>query len=122
MANDSPQELPKTILIHYIKSPMYRTAHADGIYGGITPQRNIHMSFWSERTPIPQLIEHEIKPDGFLGNEIIGARIGKTGLVREVDFDVVLSLETAKAMIGWLSEKVMALEAHTLQSKEEKHG
>lgn len=110
MANDSPQDNPKTIVMHYLKSPMFRTVHADGIFGGVTPHQNIHMSFWNERAAIPQIIEHEIKPDGTLGPEIMEARIGKKGIVREVDVDVVLDLATAISLREWLDDKIKNLE------------
>ena len=114
MANDIPQktnkpegqELPSSLLIHYVKSPMYRTVHADGIFGGPSPNLNIHLSFWSERAPIPQLIEHKVNPDGTLGEEVLEGRISKSGLVREVDVDVVMNLTTARALKDWLEEKI----------------
>jgi len=103
-------DTPKTLLIHYLKSPLFRTIHADGLFGGLTPHQNIHMTFWTERAPIPQVIEHVINPDGSLGEEILEARIGKKGLVREIDIDVVFDLSTAIAIRKWLDQKIALLE------------
>lgn len=113
MPNDSPDKgkIPSSILMHYLKSPMFRTIHADGLFGGITPRKNIHMSFWNERSPIPQIIEHKVKPDGTLGEEIIEARIGKNGIVREIDVDVIFDLTTAISIREWLDEKIRMLQS-----------
>ena len=107
--NSAPMGEPPRITIHNIKSPFFRTVHADGLFGGVTPHGYIQMSFWNERAPIPQIIEHEIESNGTLGKEIEASRIGKTGLVREVDVDVIMNLETAIAVKKWLDEKITVL-------------
>lgn len=100
---------------------MFRAIHADGIFGGVTPSENIHMSFWSERNPIPQLIEYQINQDGTLGDEVTGSRIGKTGLVREVDVDVIMDLGTAIALRKWLDEKISILQTAVSQNQTRKN-
>ena len=43
----------KFIRFHYIKNNDYRTFYANGIFGGLTPQKEIHMNFFNERAVIP---------------------------------------------------------------------
>lgn len=95
--------------VHYVKSPMFRTIHADGIFGGVTSHLNIQMSFWNERTPIPQMIELELDENSIIGQEIPDARIAKQGLVREIDANVVIDLDTAIAFRDWLDTKIANL-------------
>ena len=54
------EQPPKTIRYHYIKSNSFRIVHADGVYGGSTPKGYLHLDFFSERFPIPQLVEHSV--------------------------------------------------------------
>lgn len=103
-------EGPDRILFHYLKSPMFRAIHADGLFGGVTPTGNIHAAFFSERNPIPQQIEHPILPDGQLGKEITESRVVRSGLVREVDIDVIFDLDTAVSFRDWLDEKIKILQ------------
>lgn len=86
--------------------------------GGVTPNGNVHISFFNERGPIPQLIEHEIEHDNSLGKEIVEARIGKIGVVREVDTDVIMNLATALAFKDWLDEKINTLQSAVNTQKE----
>ena len=72
------------------------------------------MSFYSERAPIPRKVSHEWQPpepnspDRILGQEI--GRDTKFGLVREVEVEVMVDLEMAKSLLGWLGGKVRTLE------------
>ena len=111
MSEESP---PESVEFHYIKSNGFRVVHADGVWGGPTPRGYITMSFYSERAPIPRRISLELKPpepnspDRTLGQEIV--RDTKNGLVREVEVEVMVDLEMAKSLHGWLGEKVQTLE------------
>jgi hypothetical protein len=62
------------------------------------------MVFYSERSPIPRLVVHELKSDGKLGPE--RSRDVRKGYVREAEVQVVLSPAVAKALIPWLKEKI----------------
>jgi hypothetical protein len=114
MPDDEPkadeQERDAKIEFHYIKSNYFRVVHADGVWGGATSNLNIHMSFFSERGPIPQRIVHAIEPRGVLGGEIAEERISRKGVVREVEVDVVLNLEMAVSLRKWLDDKIKNLQ------------
>lgn len=100
------------VRFHYIKSNAYRVVHADGVVGGPTPSGLVHVSFFSERLPIPTVVDHAVSDigggRGTLGNEI--AREGKKGVVREVEVGVVMTLDTAKLLRAWLDDNITRLE------------
>ena len=94
---------------HYIKSNFFRVVHASGVHGGISPKGEFQMAFFNERTPIPQRVYHDIQiKDGVasLGPEIESERVGKDGVIREVDVEVLMSRETAKVVHTWLGERL----------------
>lgn len=99
---------PKSIEFHYLKSPDFKTVHADGAFGGPTPQGGIFVSFYLERPVIPQRIKFSIENDGRLQTEM--HREGKAGMVREVDCGITMSLSTAKSLREWLSGQIDLIE------------
>lgn len=103
------KEEPSTVVnIDYIKSPMYRVVHADGVWGGITPRGLISMSFWNTRGPIPTRIVQEVGPGGEMGSEV--RRESRDAIVREVDVGVILDVEIAKTIRNWLDDKIKIAE------------
>lgn len=98
----------RTITFHHIKSNLFRVIHADGVWGGVTPNLNIQMAFYSERNAIPQSVKQEFGEYGLPG-EIIDT-VGKEGIVREFDTSVVVNLEVAKAFHDWLGKKIAQAE------------
>jgi hypothetical protein len=94
------------IEFYFEKSHFFRVVHVDGVVGGLSPDnRLIHMSVFSERAPVPKKTVHSII-DGVLGREILERREGKPGAFREVEVDLVLSLDTAVALRTWLDDKI----------------
>lgn len=102
-----------TLDVHYIKNNDFKTVLATGIIGGITPNGLIDMNFFIDRIPIPQKVTHSLS-GGSLGTEI--RKDSKKGIIREVNFGVVLDFTTAKSMLEWLDTKVKELES--LKQKE----
>jgi len=76
--------------------------------GGITPTGNIHIGFYSERPAFPQSILQGLNADGSLGAII--AEDGKDGIVRELDFDAILSRDVAQALYDWLGDHLAKLD------------
>jgi hypothetical protein len=99
-----PIEQPR-VRFHYIKSPEFRTIHADGGIGGPTPGGQFHLALYAERFPIPTLTEHEARPEG-PGPEIREARVARDGIVRELQVDVVFDYRTAQSLLKWLQERI----------------
>lgn len=104
---------------HFLKSNQYRTVHADGAFGGLTPRGYIDVNFFSERKPIPNFTSHELGADGTVGPENTAERISKDGIIREVEVGVILDLEGARSLIKWLADKVNTLEALTNSKKDD---
>ena len=106
-------DAPTTVCFHYLKSNAYRVIHADGVVGGPTPSGFLHMSLFSERLPIPTVIDYALTDVGggrkTLGDEV--ARDGKQGVVREVDVGIVMSIDMAKELHAWLDSNIKRLEA-----------
>lgn len=102
---------------HYIKSPHFKSFLASGAYGGIGPNGLINMSFYIERTPIPQKLVFEVK-DGLPGNEIVEERIGKGGFIREIDCNIMIDLNTAINLREWLDSNIKTLETVIKAAKE----
>ncbi|MBP6821402.1 MAG: hypothetical protein KA368_07650 [Acidobacteria bacterium] len=103
-STDTVSSESRAITFHHIKSNLFRVIHADGVWGGVTPNLNIQLAFYSERNPIPKSVKQEFGHDGLPG-EIIETD-GRQGIVREFDTSVVLSLEVAKAFHTWLGKKI----------------
>ena len=101
----------KSLSIEYIKSNSFRVIHADGIHGGLSPDLDIHMAIFTERWPFPREIFHAINEDGTLGPEDLTKRKVRKGLVREIDADVIIDVQTAKSIVTWLNEKIMQIDA-----------
>jgi hypothetical protein len=103
-----------SVRYHYIKSNAYRVIHVDGVYGGPTPGRLIYVSFFSERFPIPTVVEHAVKDLGEnrfeLGEEIQSKREGKEGVVREIEVGAVMTLDMAKKLHAWLGQTIEEIE------------
>ena len=103
------QQIPEKLVFHFIKSNFFRVIHADGVHGGVTPRGLIHMAFFSERSPLPQRTSLPFnKADGTAsGMEV--TEVSREGVVREVEADVLMTLETAEAFHNWLSAKIDTL-------------
>ena len=89
---------------HFIKSELFRVIHADGAWGGVGPHGDtIQMALYSERFPIPRSVDFEIE-DGTIKGE--SNRTGLTGIVREVEIEVIMDLSTATSLKDWLEDKI----------------
>lgn len=108
---DEPK--PDTIAFHFEKVPNYATHHADGVLGGETPSGDIFLSFFVERPPIPKYIEHEVLPDGRLG-DVVGYD-SREGIYREIQTGIVMSRTAALALL----DRLIALLEDETESDEE---
>ena len=104
---------------HFVKSNFFRVIHADGVAGGVSPKGAIQISFFNERAAIPKLTVHKVTLDAnghaIPGEEIVGRREGKEGIVREVETEIVMPLEVAEAFHKWLGTAVDQLKTLTIQ-------
>ncbi|OFW02608.1 MAG: hypothetical protein A3H94_08330 [Acidobacteria bacterium RIFCSPLOWO2_02_FULL_60_20] len=108
---------PSKARFYYIKSNHFRVVCAEGAHGGITPHGSIFAAFYNQRGPIPQITTHQINADGTLGDEIRDARVGKEGVIREVEVGVIMDLQTAERFYQWLGEKINLLREISTEKK-----
>ena len=100
-------KVPAAVDFHFIKAAHFRVVHVDGVWGGVTPSQNIAVGFFSERLPIPTIVQHQLTDGGKLGEEI--ARESKTGIVREMEVELVMNKATAARFLEWFKTKVEEL-------------
>lgn len=100
---------PRSIRFHYIKSGFFRVMHVDGAIGGPTPRGQIHMALFSERNPIPLVVTQTVEADGTVKPEP-SELVVRDGLVREVEADIVLNVDTARSLAKWLSDNADLIE------------
>jgi hypothetical protein len=94
----------------YEKGAYFRVIHADGVIGGISPGTGlVNMSVFSERSPIPKKVVHSVS-HGVVGPEIMEKREIREGLFREVEADLVMSVEVAIALRGWLDDRIKEIQ------------
>jgi hypothetical protein len=107
MSNQNAEQKAEkeTIDFHYQKGNEFRVLHVDGVYGGLSPDGYINMSVYNQRRPIPQKVVHEID-DQELGDEREEERESKEGVVREVEANIVMDVNTAIALRNWIDEKL----------------
>jgi hypothetical protein len=110
----SPQP-PSNVKFHYVKSNFFRVIHSEGVIGGLTPSREIFLSFFNQRAALPRMIEFAISPEGKLGNEL--KREGKEGIVREMEVGVLMNVAAAKDLAEFLLSQVKLLEESEPEKK-----
>jgi len=97
-----PQEVQE-LRTRFKRSKFCRVIHADGAWGSVTPQLNVHMALFSE---------HRALPDGTLiqMDEVGGVKDTPTEdpaiLIREIEADVILSEQAAIALRDWLTGRI----------------
>ncbi len=98
----------------YIKGNYFRVIHVDGVHGGATPNPHyIGMSLFSTRWPIPRQTTYALKKDGILGNELLNERLNRDAIVREIEAEVIMDINTARTMHKWLGDKIKGVDQFT---------
>ena len=110
-----PEE--KELQFHYVKSNFFRVLHVTGAFGGLSPQLFIHMNVFGDRLPLPTLSTQKI--DAIEGRSPEVIKEGKQGVIREVEADIVLDIETAKNLVVWLRDKINQAEMIVKKAIEE---
>lgn len=106
MARKKVAERQATVVqFHYIKSGLFRTVHVSGAIGSVTPSGNIHCALFNERPAIPRITQHEIDESGHLNKDSIVVD-GRDGFVREMEIDLVMSVDSARDLRDWLDQKI----------------
>jgi hypothetical protein len=94
----------------FVKSSACRTIHVDGAFGGLTTSSglNVHASLYSEYPTSPESIVYEITSiEGAQGSLREKGRKGESlAITREIEADLIMSVETARSLGHWLLGKV----------------
>lgn len=107
----SDEKSPLRIRYEYDQTPETRIQYAHGVWGGINPQGEIEMNFYTESDKLPPYSERIIAPDGSFGHELAPYDENLKLIVRTIHSRLILNYHTARAILEWLQEKVETLEA-----------
>ena len=106
LMSETPTRMTGEVDFHFEKGNAFRVIHVDGVIGAITSSSgSLHMTVYSERLPLPQRVVHTVA-DGVLGPELVEKRISRSGLFREMEADLVLSVATAVSLRAWLDDRI----------------
>ena len=107
------------IRFKYSISDNYTPKYINGAYGGITPRGEIVVNFFFERNDMPVSQEYSVTPDGKLGSEMssVPEDVSST-ICRHVETGIILTLNSAKELSGWLNEKIAILEKNGVDPKD----
>ncbi len=84
--------------------------HANGVWYGGDSQQNMHLTFYNERTPIPRKLVLKINEQGLVVGEEEAQRETKAGVVREMEVDIVFSIQAAIEFYKTLGENLKAIQ------------
>ena len=103
---DAPREAK--ISFFNLRSNFYREINADGVFGTVTPNFDIHMTFYNQHSRAPKEQLFQLREDGTLGREISKENEGEIAreIERELEAGVTISIPTAISLIRWLRQKV----------------
>ena len=98
-----PEDQPKDVIrFHHLKAPDFTTKHVDGALASEAIQGGVLLVFFIERYAIPQMVEHELKEDGTVGDVV---KIeGKEGIIREIQTGIILGEDGARNLRDRLNE------------------
>ncbi len=103
-------KFPNRIRYEYEQDANLRLNFAHGVWGGINPQGEIEINFYTESDKIPSFSERIIAPDGSLGHEMVPFDDEVRTITRHVHSRVVLNYHTARAVLEWLEDKIDTLD------------
>jgi hypothetical protein len=98
--------MPSEVAIHFIKGTQFRVAPANGAWFGADPQGNFHLTFYSERTPLPTKIIVKLNENGQFMEEDFSKRESRDGIVREMEVDIVMSIAAAQGVHQLLGQNL----------------
>lgn len=107
------QEVVGEVTARYVQSPYFRVIHGDGVWGGTTPAGFVQMAFYSETFGTPAEIQYKLKRD----HTVEESKVTRKGIKREVEIEIILSVDVAKAIRDWLDDKIAKTEAQLLEAR-----
>ncbi|HEY3852889.1 MAG TPA: hypothetical protein VGO67_00685 [Verrucomicrobiae bacterium] len=112
-APNAPEAAQRTIQlpIHFIKSSHFRVVHACGAWYGGDSERNLHLTFFNERTAIPKKMVLNVNEQGMIVGEDVQLRDSKEGVIREMEVDIIFSVPAAVEFYKTLGDNLKRLNA-----------
>ena len=104
------------VIFEYAKAMGFRSVYADGVTGGLTPSGHIHITFYSERPPLPTRHVYKLNLDGSLGSEIPEQKPSRDPIVRDMQVDVLMTIHAAESLKNWLDQYIRNLKARMSSS------
>ena len=101
---------PLRIRYEYEQDPEARLHYAHGVWGGINPQGEVELNFYTESDKLPLYSERIIAADGSLGHEMAPYDENLKVVTRRIHTKLILNYHTARAVLEWLEDKVDTLE------------
>lgn len=98
------------IRYEYEQNPETRLHYTHGVWGGINPQGEIELNFYTESDKLPPYSERVIAPDGSFGHEMAPHEDNLKIVVRRIHSKLLLNYHTAQAVLEWLQDKIETLE------------
>lgn len=98
------------VLFDFIKGNDFRSLHADGFIGGVTPSGGLHFAVYAERNAIPRRLAYIPKPDGMLGDLVAEETVSRGAVVREMSADIFMSHSVAGELMTWLGDRLKELD------------
>ena len=106
----SQEKSPLRIRYEYEENPEARLHYAHGVWGGINPQGEVELNFYTESDKLPPFSERIIAPDGSFGPETAPFDDNLKTVTRRIHTKLILNYYTARAVAEWLQDKVDILE------------
>jgi hypothetical protein len=102
----------------YEQDQSSRVRYAHGVWGGLNPQGEIELNFYTESDKIPVFSESIVLPDGSIGPEMAPFDEGLKVITRHIHSRIILNSNTARAVLEWLGSQVDSLEKEQAAPKQ----
>jgi hypothetical protein len=99
------------VVFEYSRDPMFRSTHADGFVGGLTPNGQVHIAFFTERPVLPKRHVFKLNPDGSLGAEVPNDKAANESITRDMQVDILMTVQAAEGLKNWLDQYIRSLKA-----------
>ncbi len=106
---ESASDSNRQIQVHFVKSSLFRVIHASGVWFNGDAQQHLHLTFFNERAPIPKSIVLDLNDKGEAIGEDESKRDSKAGAIREMEVDIVMSLDALENFYKVLGENLKVL-------------
>lgn len=110
--SETPPEKPpvyEEVPFHLRRSNFFRVVHADGVWYNYGATSGLHLVFYSESMPIPETVYAQFKDGKPIGDNP-QKRVIQQGMVRELEVDVIMSLEAAYNLKVMLEQNIKVVE------------